>query len=73
MRKIYYQIDGEDEEFFSLRDAKHHVFMAYTKEERIRDLKGCSIFKWIDGEVVSETKIIVDDAGNYKFSRTIKL
>lgn len=73
MRKVYYQIDGEEEQFFTLRDAKFHVYIAYTKQERIKDLKGCSIFKYVDGEIVSETKIIVDDAGNYGFSKTIKL
>lgn len=73
MRRIYYQIDGEDGQFFTLRDAKFHIYIAYTKQERIRELKGCSIFKYRDGEPVSETKIIVDDAGNYGFSKTIKL
>ena len=73
MRRIYYQIDGEEGQFFSLRDAKFHIYIAYTKQERIRDLKGCSIFKYVDGEPVSETKIIVDNSGNYGFSKTIKL
>ena len=73
MKRVYYQIEGEDGQFFTLRDAKSHVFLAYTKEERIKYLKGCSIFKLVDGEAVSETKIIVDNAGNYGFSKTIKL
>lgn len=70
--KNYYQIDGENEQFKILHDAKHHVWIAYTPKERIRELTGTCINHVRNGDVVSITPIYVDENGSYSFGRTIK-
>lgn len=72
MRRNYYQIDGVNEEFETLHDAKHHVYIAYTPEERIRELKGTYINHIRNDDVVSITPIYVDKKGSYSFGRTLK-
>lgn len=67
----YYQIDGDDNIFRSLRNAKHHVWIAYTQSERIKYLTGCSIAKVENGRVVTITPIIVTTDG-YSFGKTEK-
>jgi hypothetical protein len=73
MRRIYYTIGTESElTFSSLRAAKRHFWMAYTQEERIRELKGESIYKIVDGKPVTKTEICVTTDA-YFFSRTQKI
>lgn len=69
---VYYRIDGENEIFRSLRNAKHHVWLAYTKDERKKYLNGSSIVKIENDEVVTMTPIIVTEDG-YSFGKTIKV
>lgn len=73
MRRIYYTIGTENQlTFSSLRAAKRHIWMAYTQEERIRELKGESIYKIVDGEPITKTEICVTTDA-YFFARTKKI
>lgn len=74
-KAIYYQIDGNNEEFKTLRDAKYHIWVAYTPNERIKYFgKEPSYICGIDRneEVVSITEIKIDDSGKESFGRTMK-
>lgn len=66
-----YQIDGDSNVFRSLRAAKHHVWCAYTQEERLKCLKNSFIVRVKDDEVVTKTPIHVTTDG-YSFGKTIK-
>lgn len=68
----YYKIDGVDDKFRSLRNAKRHVWIAYTHSERVKDLSGMRILKIVDDEVKTITPIIVTCDG-YSFGRTMKV
>ena len=73
MIKTYYTIGTEGTNTFSsLRAAKRHVFVAYTQEERVRELNGEYIYKIVDDEPVTETKIYVT-TDTYFFGKTVKL
>ena len=67
-----YQIEGDNNIFRSLRAAKHHVFLAYTQEERIKYLNNANIIRYEDDNAVTITRIYVTTDG-YSFSKTIKL
>jgi hypothetical protein len=70
LSKVYYQIGADGKQIFStLRSAKQHVWMAYTQEERVKELSGESIYKVYNGELVSETKIYVTTDA-YFFGKT---
>lgn len=71
MNRIYI-IDGENETFRTLHAAKHHVYIAYTKDERIKYLLNTSIVCIANDEAISETPIIIDEQGNYAFGKTVK-
>lgn len=66
-----YQIDGDQNVFRSLRAAKHHVWCAYTQEERLKCLNDASIVRIENEEVVTRTPIHVTTDG-YSFGKTIK-
>lgn len=68
----YYIIDGENNRFRSLREAKHHVWAAYTQEERVKYLSDGAIMRVINEEVVTITPIIVTDK-KYSFGKTKKI
>lgn len=63
MNNSYWQIDGVNEIFRTLKDAKHHIWFAYTPAERIKYLSGSSITHWIGEEIVSTVAITLRDAG----------
>ena len=69
---IYYRIDGDNNVFRTLRDAKHHVWIAYTPNERLKYLQGSCIVKFINDEAATLTPIIVNENG-YTFGKTIKI
>lgn len=71
-KKNYFLIDGVNEEFETLNDAKHHIYIAYTPKERVKDLSGSSILHIINDEEASYTPIYVKKDGSYSFGRTIK-
>lgn len=66
-----YQIDGDSNVFRSLRAAKHHVWCAYTQEERLKFLKDSFIVRIENDEVITKTPINVTTDG-YSFGKTIK-
>ena len=67
-----YQISGDNNVFRSLRAAKHHVFIAYTQEERIKYLNNTDIIRYENDMAVTRTRIYVTTDG-YSFGKTIKL
>ena len=67
-----YQIDGDDNVFRSLRAAKHHVFLAYTQEERMNQLNNTDIIRFENDIAVTRTRIYVTTYG-YSFGKTIRL
>jgi hypothetical protein len=67
-----YQINGDNNVFRSLRAAKHHVFLAYTQEERIKYLNNTDIIRYENDMEVTRTRIYVTTDG-YSFGKTIKL
>lgn len=69
---VYYRIDGVNEIFRTLKNAKYHVWVAYTQRERFEYLHDAYICKVVNDEVVTMTKINVTTDG-YSFSKTIKL
>ena len=72
MKTTHYRIDGVNEMFRTMADAKHHVWVAYTQRERRMYLRGCMICKIVNEEVVSMTPIIVED-DSYKFGKTVRV
>lgn len=72
MRNRYYQIDGINETFATLKDAKFHVYVAYTDKERAKYLRDTNICKVVNGETSTVTPILVDENGKYKFCKTKK-
>lgn len=68
----YYLIDGDNNRFRSLREAKHHVWVAYTQEERVKYLSDGVIMRVLNEEVVTITPIIVTDK-KYSFGKTKKI
>lgn len=73
MRNRYYQIDGVNDLFATLKDAKFHIYVAYTDKERAKYLPAESkICKVVNGEVTTYTPFTVDDNGKYKFGKTVK-
>lgn len=76
MRATIYRVDGENQAFKTLREAKWHVHFAYTNNERIRWFgKEPSYIYGINKaseEVVSLIEIRVDENGRETFGRAIK-
>lgn len=70
--KEYYQIDGDNNLFSTLHDAKRHVSVAYTERERLKYLQGSVICYVVRGVVRSFTPIIIDEVGGYRFGKTRK-
>lgn len=68
----YYQIDGDNNAFKTLRNAKHHVWLAFTQSERVKYLTNCSIYKIVGERIVTETPILVTNDG-YSFGKTKRL
>lgn len=70
--KNYWQIDGDNNIFATLSDAKHHVWLAYTPNERKAYLRNTQITHVVNEEVVSTVKIKIDDNGKESYGRAIK-
>lgn len=58
-----YTIDGCNEMFLTLQEAKKHIWLAYTPKECIKELTDTCIVGWKDGEVHSLTAIRVNKNG----------
>lgn len=67
----FYRIDGEEQTFRSLRNAKHHIWIAYTQNERLL-LHGSNILKFKNDKIETMTPIYVTEDG-YSFGKTIKI
>lgn len=67
----FYRIDGEEQKFRSLRNAKHHIWIAYKHNERLR-LNGSNIIKFKNDKIETITPIYVTEDG-YSFGKTIKI
>lgn len=69
---ITYTIDGCNEMFLTLQEAKTHIWIAYTPKECIKELTDTYIVGWKGGEVHSLTAIKVNDNGKVSYDRTVK-
>lgn len=67
-----YTIDGCNEMFLTLQEAKKHIWLAYTPKECIKELTDTCIVGWKDGEVHSLTAIRVNKNGKVSYGRTVK-
>ena len=70
--KRYYIIDGDNNTFDTLRDAKFHIDIAYTPQEQKKYLHGTYIVGMQGDREISQTKITVTDKG-VKYGMTEKL
>lgn len=70
--KTYYQIDGDNNTFPTLRDAKWHCIIAYTPKERLRYLNDTCITKVVKDEVATYTPVRVSEGGKLSYGRTVK-
>ena len=66
-----YFIDGENNIFKTLSEAKYHIYIAYTPKERIKYLnEACIVGFDTKNEYRSYTPIKIDDEGGYSFGKT---
>lgn len=74
MRATIYRIDGVNEEFENLYDAKNHVWFL-SPSDRLKTFGNTSYIKGVNerkGEIVSLTEIKVDERGCLSFGRCLK-
>lgn len=75
MKPVCYVIDGENQVFKTLRDAKAHIMGAYTPNERIKYFgkETCYIIGYNRNDMISTlTQIKVDKKGKESFGKTMK-
>ena len=72
MKNNFWTLDGANEAFETLNDAKWHVEIAYTPAERMKYLRNARISHIVNGECVSTVAVKIDDNGNFKFGRIEK-
>lgn len=63
-KQNYYQVDGIDIEFKSLKEAKHHCEHEFNLEEKIKYLDGAEVYNIVKGELYQVYVIRVDEKGN---------
>lgn len=68
-----YIIDGCNEMFLTLQEAKKHIWLAYTPKECIKELTDTCIVGWKGGEVHSLTAIRVNKNGKVSYGRTVNI
>lgn len=73
MKKSFWTIDGINETFESLNDAKWHVEIAFTPGERMKYLRNTSISHIVNDERVSTVSVKIDDEGKFGFGRIVKI
>lgn len=71
-RKNYWAIDGDNNIFDTLSEAKYHCDIAYTPKERIKYLNNTEIYQIKNNELYSTVTIHTDDEGNLSFSKPNK-
>lgn len=67
-----YTIDGCNEMFLTLQEAKKHIWLAYTPKECIKELTDTYIVGWQGENVHSLTAIRVNECGGISYGRTVK-
>lgn len=67
-----YTIDGCNEMFLTLQEAKKHIWLAYTPKECIKELTDTYIVGWQGENVHSLTAIRVNEYGEISYGRTVK-
>lgn len=79
MKTNYYRIETSDwmDDFLfdTLREAKHHIYSAYTKREAARKFSQAHramITHTVGEEIVSTTAFYADEDGNINYGRTTK-
>ena len=71
MKKVtYYTIDGDNNTFKTLRDAKHHIYVAYTAREAVKYLTGATITKVSGDNILTITPVQVSDEGRVTYGKT---
>lgn len=73
MKKNFWTIDGINEIFESLSDAKWHVEIAFTPSERMKYLRNTNINHIVNGECVSTVSVKINDNGKFGFGKIVKL
>lgn len=66
----YWIIDGDNNEFATLREAKSHIWLAYTDKER-QQLDGETITHVVNERAVGLVFIYVNGDGKATYSSTI--
>lgn len=72
MKTNYWTIEGLNEIFETLNDAKWHVEIAFTPKERVKYLQHTSIAHQVNDVLISTVAIKIDDNGAFKFGRIEK-
>lgn len=74
MQATLYRIDGENQTFKTLKDAKYHIWFTYTDNERIKYFgkETCYIIGYHGDEIISHTEIKVSDTGKLSFGKPIR-
>lgn len=70
--KRYWQIDGDNNIFATLSDAKYHIWLAYTPDERKKYLRNTQITHVINEQIFSTVEIRISDSGKPSYGRVIK-
>lgn len=73
MDAAYYEIDGDNERFETLRAAKNHIWMAYSDHERLKYFSNGPVYiagLSKEGRTVSLTEIKVKKYGRVEFGKT---
>lgn len=68
--KNYWNIECDTNEFATLKEAKKHIWLAYTDKER-KQLDNETITHVVNGVVVGLVVIYVNDEGKATYSSTI--
>ena len=73
-KALSYRIDGVEALFGNLYDAKKH-FCFYNPQEIVKNFypKTYICGYNLKGELISITDVIINENGNYRFSKTCKL
>ena len=70
MKNNHYRIDGDNNVFNTLRDAKRHIYVAYTAREAVKYLTGATIMKISGDDIRTLTPINVSDEGRVTYGKT---
>lgn len=68
----YYIINGANGVFSTLKEAKYHIWVAYTAKERVKFLGDTTILKIHNEEAVTYTPVKIDEEGNVTYGKTKK-